>query len=62
MCAGILVGLIGVRIGRRLVLGGMGMFLLFFFGIRLFGIVVGRLCFCRVGCRLLLLFLLLLGL
>lgn len=62
VCVGILVVLIGVRIGRRLVLGGMGMFRLCVFGIRLCGSGLGLLFVCRVVCRLWLLFLLFLGL
>lgn len=59
---GILVVLIGVRIGCRLVLGGMGRFLLCVFGIRLCGSGLGLLFVCRVGCKLWLLFLLFSGL
>jgi len=53
---GILVVWIGVRIGRRLVLGGRGMFLLCGFGIRLCGSGLGLSCLCRVVCMLWLLF------
>jgi len=60
--SGILVVLIGVRIGHRLVLGGMGRFLLCVFGIRLCGSGLELLFVRKAACRLLRSFLLLLGL